>query len=74
MVLFIRTIRKNFQFQRHVEKEKQDGLPQFEKYVEKKWNKSLQFQDCSDKRKVNKNKRKQDDGKPPSCSSYKRGS
>lgn len=74
MVLFTRAIRKNFPFQRHVEKEKQDGLPQFEKYVEKKWNKSLQFQNYSDKRKVNKNKRKQDDGKPPSCSSYKRGS
>ena len=74
MVLFTRAIRKAFPFQRHVEKEKQDGLPQFEKYVEKKWNKSLQFQNYSDKRKVNKNKRKQDDGKPPSCSSYKRGS
>lgn len=74
MVLFTRAIRKTFPFQRHVEKEKQDGLPQFEKYVEKKWNKSLQFQNYSDKRKVKKNKRKQDDGKPPSCSSYKRGS
>lgn len=26
---------KILQFQRHVPKEKQDGLPQFEKYVEK---------------------------------------
>ena len=72
MVLFTRAIRKTFQFQRHVEK--QAGLPQFEKYAEKKWNKSLRFQNYSDKRKVNKKKRKQDDRKLSSCSSYKRGS